>query len=266
MQVGTDGDTGRGGISGGKVVINFTVLASACANPPSPCTPVTPNLDVADVCARLHQTDPVTLTATLTDPNTNAGLSSKTINFTVDGNSAGSGVTNGAGVATVSIGVSGLAIGDHNVGASWTSDDTCHYNDASGQGNLGITYGVVTFQQPINADGSSIFKGGTTPVKIVVYDGTGAIVSDAVANVFFEFGFPTVIGDTSEAVSTSAATTGNLMRWDPVAMQYIFNWDINGASIGNGTYTIWIDLHEGQCGAQHTVSLSIQKVGKGIKK
>jgi hypothetical protein len=87
-----------------------------------------------------------------------------------------------------------------------------------------------------------------------------------VAHVFFQFGTPTVIGDASEAVSTSAATTGNLMRYDPIADQYIFNWDITGAAIGNGTYTIWIDLGEGECGTAHNVVVSIQKVGKGIRK
>ena len=59
----------------------------------------------------------------------------------------------------------------------------------------------------------SIFKGGTIPVKIVVYDGTGAIVSDAVANVFFQFGIPTVIGDTGEAVSTIVSD-----YWQPDAV------------------------------------------------
>jgi hypothetical protein len=250
--------------AGAGLIINFTVLS--CSTPP-PCQPVTPLLTVADNCAQLHQTTPVNLTATMTSGGN--PVSGKTITFTVDGNAAGSAMTdaNGIATATASYDVSTLTLGDHDVIAHYVAPTgACDYTSANGAGNLGITYGAITFQQPINADGSSIFKGGSIPVKIVVYDGTGAIVSDAVPNVFFEFGFPTVIGETSEAVSTSAATTGNLMRWDPVAMQYIFNWDITGASIGNGTYTIWIDLHEGSCGNAHTVSLSIQKVGKGIKK
>jgi hypothetical protein len=266
VHVGTSGSQGQGGISGAQIVINFTVVA--CPTPPS-CNPVTPNLDVTSpVCMTLHDPNPVTLTATLTDPNTHAALSGKTIVFKVDGNTfaGNSAMTNGSGVATVSYDASSLAVGDHEVTASWTSDDTCNYNDASGAGTLGVTYLFIGFQQPINFDGSSIFKGGTVPVKIKLSDYNGAAVTDAVAHVFFQFGTPAVIGDASEAVSTSAATTGNLMRYDPVADQYIFNWDITAASIANGTYTIWIDLGEGTCGAQHTAVVSIQKTGRGIRR
>jgi hypothetical protein len=167
---------------------------------------------------------------------------------------------------TLSYIASSLAVGDHMVTADWTSDDTCNYNDTSGAGTLGLTYMFIGFQQPINSDGSSIFKGGTIPVKIKLSDYNGAPVTDAQAFVFFQAGTPTVIGDTQEAVSTSAATTGNQMRYDPIADQYIFNWDITGASIQNGTYTIWIDLGEGACGTQHTVIVSIQKTGRGIRR
>jgi hypothetical protein len=263
VHVGTNGNTGQGGISGGHIIINFTVN---CQTPPN-CHPVTPNLDITSpVCVVLHDPNPVTLTASLTDPNTNAALSGKTINFTVDGNNAGSGFTNASGVATVNYNASTLAVGDHIVTASWTSDDRCNYNDGSGAGTLGVTYMFIGFQQPINSDGSSIFKGGTIPVKIKISDYNGAPVTDAQAFVFFQEGTPTVIGDTQEAISTSAATTGNQMRYEPTANQYIFNWDVTGASILNGTYTTWIDLGEGACGAQHTVTVSIQKTGRGIRR
>jgi Bacterial Ig-like domain (group 1). len=259
---GTGG--GHGITSGPPLVINFTV--SDCA---PVCTELTTVLTVPDICVQLHQTTPVDLTATLTDQN-DAAVANQTVHFSVDGNPVGDATTNGSGVATISgFDVSGLSVGDHSVTATFDGIDCVNgvkFDATNGSGNLGVTYGAITFQQPINADGSSIFKGGTIPVKIVVHDGTGAIVSDAVANVFFQFGFATVIGDTSEAVSTSAPSNSNLMRWDPVAMQYVYNWDITGASVANGTYTIWIDLGEGKCGTPHNVSLSIQKAGKGIKK
>jgi hypothetical protein len=74
------------------------------------------------------------------------------------------------------------------------------------------------------------------------------------------------VGDSAEPLANTNGDQGNLMRYDPLADQYIFNWDISGAAFANGTYKVWIDLGEGECGAQHSVILSVAKIGKGIKK
>jgi hypothetical protein len=218
------------------------------------------------VCVILHNPNAVTLTATLTDPIAHAGLSGKTIVFTVDGSTfvGNSGVTNGSGVATVSFDASGLSIGNHDVAASWTSDDTCDYENGIGTGTLGVTYMFLGFQQPINADGSSIFKGGAIPVKIRLSDYNGTPVTDAEAHVFFSINTNAIVGDEAEPIANTNGDSGNLMRYDPVADQYIFNWDLK--TVDNGTYKVWIDLGEGACGEQHNVMLSVVKIGKGVKK
>ena len=64
-----------------------------------------------------------TLSATLTAGGT--GVSGKTISFTLNGNPAGTGSTNGSGVATISnVSLSGVGAGSYptGVGASFVGD------------------------------------------------------------------------------------------------------------------------------------------------
>ena len=113
-------------------------------------------LTVPDICVQLHQTTPVDLTATLTDQN-NVAVANQTVHFSVDSNPVGDATTNGSGVATISgFDVSGLSVGDHSVTATFDGTDCVNglkHLATNGSGNLGVTYGAVTFQQPINADG-----------------------------------------------------------------------------------------------------------------
>jgi hypothetical protein len=52
-----------------------------------------------------------------------------------------------------------------------------------------------------------------------------------------------VAGAVNEADSTSAATTGNLFRYDASSGQYLFKWSTKGLS--PGTYLLQIDLGDG---------------------
>ncbi len=269
VHVGTPGAPGNGGISGDKIVINFTV---ADCNPPPGCTLLNTQLDVSELCVTLHQSATVDLTATLKDENM-VPLSGQTVHFSVPdaNNFTGDAVTDVNGVATISgFNVSGLGVGDHTVYATFDgvacANNPNGYNAINGEGNIGVTYLFIGFEQPINADGSSIFKGGTVPVKIRISDANGAPVTDANAYVFFTVKTGAVVGDTQEAISQSAASTGNQMRYDPLENHYVFQWDITGAAITNGTYLLWVDLGDGKCGEMHQVCLSIAKTGKGVKK
>jgi hypothetical protein len=260
------GTGGNGGIAGDKIVVNFTV-----ADCSPPCTLLNTVLTVSELCVTLHQSTTVDLTATLKDEN-NVPLSGQTVHFSVpDASFTGDAVTDVNGVAAISgFNVSGLSVGDHTVNATYDGtpcpSSPNGYNPSNGEGNIGVTYIFIGFEQPINADGSSIFKGGTVPVKIRIADANGASVTDAEAFVFFAVKTGAVVGDTQEAISQSAASEGNQMRYDPVGDHYVFQWDITGAAIANGTYLVWVDLGEGKCGEMHSVCLSIAKTGKGIKK
>ncbi len=79
----------------------------------------------------------VTLTATLTQTSGGAVVSGKTITFKVDGKPAGTAVTNGSGVASLTYAISATAtVGSHALSDSFAGDST--YNTATGTGTLTV--------------------------------------------------------------------------------------------------------------------------------
>lgn len=109
-------------------------------------------------------------------------------------------------------------------------------------------------RQPINVDGSSIFKlGSTVPVKFGLTGGSAGI-TDLVARIFVAKVSAGVIGSEVEAVATNNADGGNTFRYDPTADQYIFN--LGTKTLSQGTWQIRVDLGDG---ATHTVLLSLRK-------
>ncbi|HYP52904.1 MAG TPA: DNA/RNA non-specific endonuclease, partial [Pyrinomonadaceae bacterium] len=93
---------------------------------------------------------------------------------------------------------------------------------------VGVGYNWSGVLQPVNADGSSVFKlGRTIPVKFQL-TGASAGLTNAVARLYVARLSDNVAGAESEADSTSNATTGNLFRYDASANQYVFNLDTGG--------------------------------------
>jgi len=125
---------------------------------------------------------------------------------------------------------------------------TCTAKDAAG--NTGTETFTVTVTaawsnvlQPINVDGSSIFKlGSTVPVKFQL-TGASAGINNLVARLYLQRIGPGATGTVLEAISTSNATTGNLFRYDATSGQYIFN--LNTKTLSAGTYKLRIDLGDG---------------------
>ncbi|MBI2815614.1 MAG: PxKF domain-containing protein [Acidobacteria bacterium] len=248
---GTGGAQGLGGGSG--VSITFTV-----AVPVASAEATTLTLSVGNGgCVVLHSSTNVSISATLVTTVGSTPVANKSISFFIDSASAGSAFTDVNGVATIAFNPSTLALGDHTVTASFAGDSL--YEASGDNANLGITYVFVGFQQPINADGTSIFGGRTVSTKIRITDALNYAISNAAAHVFFAYGTPTVVGTDAEPVANTNGDTGNAMRYDYTANQYIFNWDIAG--LPNGTYSIRVDLAEGSCGAAHTAVVSLQKKG-----
>ncbi|CEG29338.1 PxKF domain-containing protein [Bacillus sp. B-jedd] len=111
--------------------------------------------------------------------------------------------------------------------------------------NYTVEYNFGGILQPINKDGKSIFKAGSTvPVKFQLKDANGNFVSISEAKIYFDKVSNLVTGNEQEAVSTSAATTGNLFRYDAKDNQYIFNLSTKG--LPTGTYQITIKLDDGK--------------------
>ncbi|PAE40109.1 PxKF domain-containing protein [Bacillus sp. 7884-1] len=108
--------------------------------------------------------------------------------------------------------------------------------------NYSVVYNFSGILQPINKDGSSIFKAGSTvPVKFQLTDSQGAFISTANATIYYAKYSNQVLGNEAEAVSTSASTSGNLFRYDPISNQYIFNLSTKGLTPGSYLITIKLD-------------------------
>lgn len=184
-------------------------------------------------------------------------LSGRQIDFTLGTNTLGSAITDVDGIATVEADLAGLnlGVGDYTIVATFVGSSL--YNGSTDNENVSVSYLFLGFQQPINADGSSTFSGRTVPVKVKLTDYFGNVVPDASAHVFFAVGTPAVVGSDAEPVANTNGDSGNAMRFDPNAGQYVFNWDVEGFGVGN--YTVRVGLDEGACSTPHTVVLSLKR-------
>jgi hypothetical protein len=121
-------------------------------------------------------------------------------------------------------------------------------DNAGNTSTVTITYNVKYvfsgIQSPINANGSSVFKAGSTiPVKFFLKDASGAYISTASATITYAKLVNGAFGNDAEAVSTSSAVVGNEFRYDLTSNQYIFNMNTKGLT--SGTYRLTITLDDG---------------------
>ncbi|MGN6578136.1 MAG: HYR domain-containing protein [Nocardioides sp.] len=139
-----------------------------------------------------------------------------------------------------------------------TTTVTCTAKDKAGNSDtkdfkVTVTAAWSGVLQPVNADGSSVFKlGSTVPVKFQL-TGASAGVKDLVARLYYARISSAGTGLFMEADSTSNATTGNLFRYDATANQYIFN--LGTKTLSTGTYKLRIDLGDG---LERTVNISLK--------
>jgi len=246
-----DGINGSGAMTGDFFFVNFTVAESGC-------TPAATTLVLSEPECVLYHAPSVSLSATLKSDVT--PLVGKTITFYVDGDVVGTADTDSSGVATLTYNPSSLSVGDHALSAAWdNSNDPCYQSPTVTGAKLGVQYLFLGFQQPINGDGSSLFGGRTIPVKIKLADYNGVTVPDATCYVYYHFQTPAMVGTDAEPLANTNADSGNTMRYDPVAQQYIFNWDIAG--LYNGAYWIIVGMGEGTCASQRTVLVTLKKKG-----
>lgn len=107
--------------------------------------------------------------------------------------------------------------------------------------SVAVAYSWSGILSPVQ-DGGVYKAGRTLPLKFQL-TGASAGITNATATLWVAKISNGVAGTEVEAGSTSAATTGNLFRYDPTAGQYIFNWSTAGYE--PGTYQLRIDLGDG---------------------
>jgi hypothetical protein len=152
-------------------------------------------------------------------------------------------------VAAVNTGVAGLyqitytvtdACGNH---ATATRIVNAEYQPAglACGGNPGHT-----ILQPINADGTSVCKqGSTVPAKFMVFDANCSSIGTpgVVANfVLYQIKSGTVVNTVNETVDSTTPDTA--FRWDPTGQQWIFNISTKSL-LKNNTYIYQVTLNDG---------------------
>lgn len=127
-------------------------------------------------------------------------------------------------------------------------------NTANQSVTFSVTYNFIGFLDPINSDGTTIFKvGSTVPIKFQLTDCNGVAVTTAVGTLAVAKVTDTVLG-TSEEVSvdsSGSANTDNLFRYgDPT---YLYN--LSTRPYSQGTYRLQATLDDG---TEHTVNISLR--------
>lgn len=127
-----------------------------------------------------------------------------------------------------------------------TSIDTAN-NIIYGQTTHLSSFGIASrprmegFLQPINMDGSSVFKRNSTiPVKLRLYDALGNPITNATIRLYAAQISNSVTGTFIEALATNSPDAGNTFRYDPDSQQYIFN--LGTRSLTTGTWRLKADL------------------------
>jgi hypothetical protein len=123
-----------------------------------------------------------------------------------------------------------------------------HGNEAEKSFVMNVTVPWNGLNQPINRDGSSSFKlGSTVPVKFNSFVGLNARLSVAK-------GDNSPDGTDLEAINSNPADTGTLFRYDAVAGQYIFN--LGTKNLTAGDWYLHVFLGDG---VDHVTKISLRK-------
>jgi hypothetical protein len=123
---------------------------------------------------------------------------------------------------------------------------------AVGAFTITVTFAGTFFLQPINSDGSSIFKKGQViPVKFQL-TGASSGISNAVANLYYAKLTNGILGSETEAIPNVVADSGSQFHGTGGGM-YQFNLGTSSMSIG--TWQLRIDLHDG---VEHVVNISLK--------
>ncbi|MFY9558656.1 MAG: SBBP repeat-containing protein [Terriglobales bacterium] len=194
----------------------------------------------------------VTFTATVTVVAPGAGTPTGTVTFMDGSATLGSGTLNSAGQVTLT--TSPLAVNSHSITAVYAGDSNFTGSTSAALSQLvhyeplGTNcYGDLGHQilQPINADGSSVWKQGRTiPAKFRVCDINGVSVgtTGVVSGFFLTQIISGTVTNVDETVDSTSSDT--VFRWDAANQQWIFNISTKSLA-ANKTYVYTITLNDG---------------------
>ena len=253
-------ESSQNGLLNSDVSINVSVVEQMLAP-----APIATSISVADKCYA-YQAGNVDFDATL-KTTTDAPVVGATLNFGVNSEDdmlnaslMSSAETDANGVASVTYNIDALEVGSYYVFADF--DGTSAYLPTTGSGTLGIYYNFGGFLPPINPEGNSIFGNGRViPVKIKLLDANGNSVPNAKPEIqIYKISVNDLIGEVPvNTESVSSADSGQIMRYDPLEEQYIYNADLS--ELENGTYTIKVDTGGSDCNdsTTHSALITVEK-------
>ena len=130
--------------------------------------------------------------------------------------------------------------GSHQIVVTVTDKDTGAGQSDTTDGNVSFLYNMTGILAPFNADGSSVWKyGSTLPVKVRITDCNGTPVSNLRPQVGTSMLSTLTPADgISETASTSAADSTGAMRYSDG--QYIYNFASKNLADGNATYYMYV--------------------------
>jgi hypothetical protein len=144
-----------------------------------------------------------------------------------------------------------LPLGNTAVNCSATD---AHGNAATGSFHVTVQISWSNLLPPIDVNGGSVFKAGSTvPVKFRL-TGASAGIATLIARIEVAQVSDGITGTYLEPTSTSAADVGNTFRYDASSNIYIFNFGTKGYN--PGTWAIRVDLGDG---LNHVTIISLKK-------
>jgi hypothetical protein len=208
------------------------------------------NLNTATV-TRSFTVNPVPLTITVSDATKNFGDPNPSFTVSGAGFLGGDTVSSLLGTLTFSTDATATSgVGTYGVTVGGLSSP--NYTITFVAGTLSVIYGsdFSGVLPPISADGSSIFKAGSTvPVKFTITVG-GQPFAGATAK--FSFSYRRRLNPTRSLASGGADAT-SLFRYDPISQLYIFN--LSTKNWTPGSYVLHIALDDGTV---HDVTIGVE--------
>ncbi len=111
--------------------------------------------------------------------------------------------------------------------------------------NFTVAYTFGGYLMPVKADGTGIYNlNRTLPIRFQLTDANNQIITSATAQLFLAKIQDGIVGTDEIPLSTSAADTGNLFRYDNTESQYMYN--LATSSLGVGTWQIKVILDDGK--------------------
>jgi hypothetical protein len=134
------------------------------------------------------------------------------------------------------------AAGTYTPSVTVTDDDYDQGSKSASVAAVSFLYNMTGILQPFNADGTSIFKfGSTIPVKVQILDCNDTPVSGLSPQIGRQLKSSVDPGGSiDETISTSAADTGTTLRYDPTAGQYIYNLASKSLPDGSAMYYVYV--------------------------